>query len=318
MRRNGLLVGGALACMLVGAVVVWNRTGPTVTYPTAPTVSRRAEPPGAVVPPVAMPDTTGSRSRRDSAAPSAPPAQEYIAQRFAAAESLLPLYRELVGRANNGDAEAAYYLYRIHELCAYPTQRNSPKPAAADPDPDDWHTQGRLQKLRRAEEACPPDLLEMLATQDAAAWLKRAADLGYPLAEAMIASRLLNRKLDPEATAQARQLLRAAARSRDADTLLVIARSIPALGPLPGEKSVGHRIDAWVLLACWNGLDCGPTSALVRSFVCNPREAKRCEPTAGFEDTLQKASPARYAAAAALADQLMQAMNDGRWDDLGI
>jgi hypothetical protein len=113
-------------------------------------------------------------------------------------------------------------------------------------------------------------------------------------------------------------LLRTAARSRDADALLVIARSIPALGPLPGEKSVGHRMDAWVLLACWNGLDCGPTSALVRSFVCNPRDTKRCDPTAGLEDTLQKEDPARYAAAAALADQLMQAMNDGRWDDLGI
>ena len=260
----------------------------------------------------------GAASRTESAAPPSPPADESIAQRFAAAGSLLPLYRELVGRAINGHAEAAYYVYRIHELCAYPTLKNSQKPAATDPEGDDWHTQGRLQKLRRAEEACPPELLEILATQDAASWLERAADLGYPLAQAMIASRLLNRKLDPEGTVQARVLLRAAARSREADALLVIARSIPALGPLPGEKSVGHRIDAWVLLACWNGLDCGPTSALVRSFVCNPREVRRCDPTAGFEDTLQKTDPARYAAAAALADQLMQAMNDGRWDDLGI
>jgi len=281
-------------------------------------VSPQPKPQGAVAPPVDAPDMAGAASRTESAAPPTRPADESIAQRFAAAGSLLPLYRELVGRANNGDAEAAYYLHRIHELCAYPAQRNSLKPAAADPDPDDWHTQGRLQKLRRAEEACPPELLEILATQDAASWLKRAADLGYPLAEAMIAARLLTGKLDPEATAQARQLLRSAARSRDADALLVIARSIPALGPLPGEKSVGPRIDAWVLLACWNGLDCGPASALVRSFVCNPRDATRCEPTAGFEDTLQKANPARYAAAAALADQLMQAMNDGRWDDLGI
>ena len=265
-----------------------------------------------------MPDRTGPRSRRDSAAPSAPPAQQSIAQRFATVGSLLPLYRELVGRAINGDAEAAYYVYRILELCTYPTHKNSQTPATTDPEGDDWHTQGRLQKLRRAEGACPPELLELLATQDAASWLERAADLGYPLAEAMIASRLLNRKLDPEDAVQARVLLRAAARSRDADALLVIARSIPALGPLPGEKSVGHRIDAWVLLACWNGLDCGPTSALVRSFVCNPREIKRCDPTAGFEDTLQRKDPARYAAAAALADQLMQAMNDGRWDDLGL
>jgi hypothetical protein len=254
----------------------------------------------------------------DSASPPAPPAQESIAQRFEADGSLLPLYRELVGRASSGDAEAAYYLYRIHELCTYPTHRNSPKPAAADPDPNDWHAQGLLQKLHRAEKGCPPELLEALATQDADLWLEKAADYGHPLAQALIASRLLKRSVDPEDAAQARKFLRAAARSRDADALLVIARSISALGTLPGEKSVGHRVDAWVLLACWNGLDCGPTSALVRSFVCNPLEAKRCDPTAGFEDTLQKASPARYAAAAALADQLMQAMNDGRWDDLGI
>jgi TPR repeat protein len=209
-------------------------------------------------------------------------------------------------------------VYRIHELCAYPTLKNSQKPAATDPEGDDWHTQGRLQKLRRAEEACPPELLETLTTQDAAAWLKRAADLGYPLAEAMIASRLLNGNHDPEDTVQARVFLRAAARSRDPGALLEIARNVPALGALPGETSVGRRADAWVLLACWNGLDCGPGSALVRSFVCNPRQAKRCDPTAGFEDTLQLADPARYAAAAALADQLMQAMNDGRWDEIGI
>ena len=318
MRRNGLLVIGVLACVLVGAVLAWNRIRPVAKDTPAPAVLRDAEPQRPVATPLAAPDTAGAKPHREDASPSPPPAVKSIASRFSEAQSLLPLYRELVDRANSGDAAAAYYLYRIHELCAYPAQRNSPKPAAADPDPDDWHTQGRLQKLRRAEEACPPELLGMLATQDAASWLKRAADLGYPLAEAMIASRLLSRKLDPEATAQARQLLRAAARSRDADALLVIARSVPALGPLPGEKSVGHRIDAWVLLACWNGLDCGPTSALVRSFVCNPREVKRCDPSAGFEDTLQKTDPARYAAAAALADQLMQAMNDARWDDLGI
>jgi len=316
MKRTGLFVGGALVCMLVGAVVVWNRSRPAVTGPPAPAVSPQAEPPAAVAPPVAASDTAGARSH--SASPSAPSAYESIAQRFAAAGSLLPLYRELLGRASNGDAEAAYYMYRIHELCAYPAQRSSPKRASADPNPDDWHTQERLKKLRRAEEGCPSELLAILATQDAATWLQKAADLGHPHAQTLIASRLLKRNPDPEATAQARQLLRAAARSRDADALLVIARSIPALGQWSGEKSVGHRMDAWVLLACWNGLDCGPASALVRSFVCNPREAKHCEPTAGFEDTLQKESPARYAAAAALADQLMQAMNDERWDDLGL
>ena len=145
-----------------------------------------------------------------------------------------------------------------------------------------------------------------------------AADFGYPLAQAMTASQLLGRDRDQQDLEQARHLMRTAARSRDPDALLEIARNIPALGPMPGEKSVGQRADAWVLLACWSGLDCGPGSALVRRFVCNPREARRCEPTAGFEDTLQKASPARYAAAAALADQLMQAMNDGRWDELGL
>jgi hypothetical protein len=230
----------------------------------------------------------------------------------------LPLYRELVARANKGEGEAAYYVYKIHETCAYPRNMNNQLPAAADLDPDDWRTQEHSRKSQRAEKACPPELRQILATQDAAMWLKMAADLGYPLARAMIAGRLLGGNRDGGDTEQARQFMRTAARSRDPETLLEIARNVPALGALPGETSVGRRADAWVLLACWNGLDCGPTSALVRSFVCNPREAKRCEPTAGFEDTLQKANPARYAAAAALADQLMQAMNDGRWDDLGI
>jgi TPR repeat protein len=318
MRRNGLLVAGVLACALVGAMAGWNRTRPAATRPQISKESPHAEPSGAVATPLATPDTAGATVPEEAASPAAPAAGESIATRFAEAESLLPLYRELVARANKGDGEAAYYLYRIHETCAYPRNRDNSKPAGADYDANDWRTQERSRKLQRAEKACPPELQEILATQDASLWLRMAADLGYPLAQAMIASQLLDRNRDQQDLEQARRFMRTAARSRDPETLLEIARKIPALGALPGEKSVGRRADAWVLLACWNGLDCGPGSALVRSFVCNPREARSCEPTAGFEDTMQKASPARYAAAASLADQLMQAMNDGRWDELGL
>jgi len=313
-----VLVIASLACLLVGAVLGWNRMRPAETDTPAPTVSRDAKPQRPVATPLAAPDAAGAKSRKEDASPSPRPSGESIASRFAEADSLLPLYRELVARANKGEGEAAYYVYKIHETCAYPRIQDNPGPAAADPDPDDWRTREHLQKLQRADKACPHELQEILATQDASSWLKMAADLGYPLAQAMIASRLLDGNRHQQDLEQARQFMRNAARSRNPDALLEIARNVPALGALPGEKSVGRRADAWVLLACWNGLDCGPTSALVRSFVCNPREAKRCEPTAGFEDTLQKASPARYAAAAALADQLMQAMNDGRWDELGI
>lgn len=317
MRRNGLLVVGALACALVGAWLGWNRTRPDATRPPVRTVSP-AESPRAVATPLAAPDAASARFRKETAPPDAPRAGESIGKRFTEADNLLPLYRDLVARANQGDGEAAYYLYRIHETCAYPRNQVNRKPAGAAQDPDDWRTQEHSRRLLRAEKACPPELQGILATQDASVWIRMAADFGYPLAQAMTASQLLGRDRDQQDLEQARHLMRTAARSRDPDTLLEIARNIPALGPMPGEKSVGQRADAWVLLACWNGLDCGPGSALVRRFVCNPREARRCEPTAGFEDTLQKASPARYAAAAALADQLMQAMNDGRWDELGL
>ena len=73
-------------------------------------------------------------------------------------------------------------------------------------------------------------------------WLKMAADLGYPLAQAMIAARLLDGNRDREDT-EARQFMRTAARSRDPETLLEIARNVPALGALPGETSVGRRAD---------------------------------------------------------------------------
>jgi hypothetical protein len=317
MRRNGLLVVGFLACALVGAVVGWNRTRPAETRPPAQTASP-AESSRAVATSLPAPEPPGAETRKETAPPEGPRANEAIGKRFAEADSLLPLYRELLARANQGDGEAAYYLYRIHETCAYPRSSNNPKRAVAERDPDDWRTQEHSRRLLRAEKACPPELQGILAAQDASSWIRMAADFGYPLAQAMTASQLLGRDRDQPDLEQARHLMRTAARSRDPDTLLEIARNIPALGPMPGEKSVGQRADAWVLLACWSGLDCGPGSALVRRFVCNPREARRCEPTAGFEDTLQKASPARYAAAAALADQLMQAMNDGRWDDLGI
>jgi len=318
MRRNGLLIVVVLACVLVGAVLTWSRMRSAATHQPTPTELPHGEPRAAVATPLAAPDAASAKAPKETPSPPARPAGESVARRFAEAKSLLPLYRELVDRANRGDGEAAYYLYRIHETCTYPRTQKNPRPGAAAPDPDDWRTREHLKKLQRADEACPPELERILATQDASTWLRMAADLGYPMAQAMIASRLLGGNRDPEDTERAREFMRTAARSRDPDALLEIARNIPSLGPMPGEKSVGRRADAWVLLACWNGLDCGPGSALVRSFVCNPRAARRCDPTAGFEDTLQKASPARYAAAAALADQLMQAMNDGRWDELGI
>ena len=119
MRRNGPLVVGALACVLVGAVLVWNGTRPDATRPPATTASPRAESSRAVAAPLAAPDTGAAKSRIEDAPPSSPSTDESVARRFAEVDSLLPLYRELVARANNGDGAAAYYLYKIHETCAY-------------------------------------------------------------------------------------------------------------------------------------------------------------------------------------------------------
>jgi hypothetical protein len=256
-----------------------------------------------------------------------------IKERFLQDRDLAPLFDEVVARAGRGDAEAAYYAYRIHELCHQRlrlrsmsrdavvglldrvAQRAGEQGSEHDPTFNRWLA-ARLRHLRRVWQACSDELLDRLDRHGAGEWLETAAELGYPLAQAMAAHRLLVASLDEEDVAAARLYLQEAVKSREPETLFEIGRSA-SLGFLgPGDPV--QRGNAWMLVACWHGFDCGPDGELVAKYMCRQLDDPRCVPGADLAMYLERRDPAAYPATFALADQIMQAMNDGRWEELGF
>jgi hypothetical protein len=256
-----------------------------------------------------------------------------LKERFLQDRDLAPLFDEVVARAGRGDAEAAYYAYRIHELCHQRlrprsmsrdavvdlldrvAQRAGEQGSEHDPTFNRWLA-ARLRHLRRVWQACSDELLDRLDRHGAGEWLETAAELGYPLAQAMAAHRLLVASLDEEDVAAARRYLQEAVKSREPETLFEIGRSA-SLGFLgPGDPV--QRGNAWMLVACWHGFDCGPDGELVAKYMCPQLDDPRCVPGADLAKYLERRDPEAYPATFALADQIMQAMNDGRWEDLGL
>jgi hypothetical protein len=179
----------------------------------------------------------------------------------------------------------------------------------------DWRLQQRRNDIERAWQACPPGLLQMLARYDEATLLAQAADLGHPLAQATLASAIL--RDDPNGLRRDAALpyLRDAARSREPEVLFEIGGAV-VLASQSADNEDFRLANAWRLLACWHGLDCGPDNALIRQTLCHRPGSPRCIPGAGLEHYMRSWDPDGYAETYALADQMMQAMNDGRWDDL--
>jgi hypothetical protein len=336
--KRGVLLSGALLGL---AVLAWHLRPPapaTDARQHASPAPSRAQDSAPAEPPEARDTSAESAApRRVQLETSAdeldqPPEATVdgpLATRFDEATDFLPLFLELQARAGGGDAEAAFYLFRIHEACHY-RQQTDPRSAAealadfdrryldprrdtaGNPPAGDWMILQRRADVERAWRACPPELLRLLDTMEADALLRQAADLGYPMAQAMTATRML-RNGSGDSLEQARDYQRAAALSRDPAILFEVARGV---GLAPGDDEAIRRANAWRLLACWHGLDCGPDNRLIRQTVCSNPSSARCIPGADLEHYLRTWDPEGYQQSYALADRMMQAMDDGRWEDL--
>jgi hypothetical protein len=305
----------------------------------APAMGPVAEPSGAAaarsqgdrdgMPAVPEPDA-GLHTRREEGLAATLPPQSDLQGRFLSARDLTPLFEEMLARARSGDAEAAYYAYRIQQACSYrePDDPRSAQQALADFDQEyarfaapgvgfagDWRLQERRAGIERAWQACPPGLLQLLARHADAELLADAAGLGHPLSQAMLASELLRNDRDGTERDAAFSNMRKAARSRDPDVLFEIGRAV-ALASRSADDEDFRQANAWRLVACWHGLECGPDNPYIQQALCGRPGSPRCIPGAGLEHYMRSWDPGGFAETYALADQIMQAMNDGRWDDL--
>jgi hypothetical protein len=250
--------------------------------------------------------------------------------------TLLPLYRELRGRASNGDGEAAYYLYRIFVTCRLPlvAERHLEFGLinAADPMPrpqleremavrrvHDGLAARRAAHDARAASACPAELQTLLAGEDPQSLLRLAAANGYARAQALAGNDWIRSSDDESSAAEAQEYLRAAVLAGDGASVQEVGRGLderrpPSMSPAEAQR----RATAWLLLACERGLECGADSALVQGYYCGASSSPRCMPGATLQDYLQRSNPANYAAAVALADEFEQAIRGERWADLGL
>jgi hypothetical protein len=297
-----------------------------ISAPAQPVAARDTAAGSASAGPAQPGTASDELEQRPQQAPEAP-----LATRFEEASDFLPLFLELQARAAGGDAEAAFYLFRIHEACHYRREQDprSAAEALADFDrryidpfrdaagnapADDWMVLQRRAEVERAWRACPPELLGLLESRDAGKLLRQAADLGYPMAQAMTATTML-RDGGGDSLEMVRDYQQAAVLSRDPAILNEIARGV---GLATGEDDAIRRANAWRLLACRHGLDCGPDSPLIRQSVCRNPASARCIPGADLEHYLRTWDPEGYQQSYALADRMMQAMDDGRWEDLSF
>jgi hypothetical protein len=168
-------------------------------------------------------------------------------------------------------------------------------------------------------------------------WLERAAQSGQPLAQAVTAERILDRKFQtaleqleverlgdpvPRGTAiavanfvgpapdpQAVALLRAAVTSLEPGVLEIIGRAQFHLRPFTRYDTVNEM--AWVYIACQRGADCSPTSHWATNCSGN------CD--ISTPDGIVKGwSRDEWPAVQQRAKEINAKLIAGKWDELGL
>jgi hypothetical protein len=297
----------------------------------------------------AAPDVTGERSSAPTVAATPVPmmaAQRSYAADFRTTENLLEFAREMHALAGAGDTVAMYYLYAAHARCGtwysiYFTDQDNREltldealereASATLGDPDEDRSLHR--QCRHWKESPRADF------NDVDTWLEKSANAGYPPAQAYWASHLLTHRGNHENPSaqervRARELTLAALQSRDPDAyyeaMLNLQRFLPRADvevrrskdgdddDIDFVESEAGRIErqAWYYAACFRGVDCGPTSRLVR-VRCSHDPA--CQPYEDGFDLLRRGPHANLAGEIERrARELSDLIDAGRWSDLGI
>lgn len=211
-----------------------------------------------------------------------------IGKEFATARGLKPLYDRLAAPGAAATADAKYYLYRILSGCA--TRTDQPEGGRLKSVADQRQrlealipttSKDRAKRLAIFEEVMVQrcDGMEKVATTQAELdkLLSDAAAAGDPKARALIAAReLTSRPMTPSpdgvsgpslSDAQLRVLQEAVA-SRDPEAIAIAGSAlastyqdvVPEMGPDHEPMQGRAAYEAWELVACEFGLDCGAGS----------------------------------------------------------
>lgn len=277
MPRRPAWVFPAVIAAAMLMVVFWRyRTGPTAEDMHGEheaQAASKARPSASVV--LAIDPTKASR-RAPTAAP--PAASKTLAREYEQSRALRPLYDRISAQGGDTTAEAKYVLYRILEACA----RKTDKPIAGPPEKS-WAERRKeleaqipegnprkAERLKSFDGLSRCDGFENVSVTNAemSRLLDDAARAGDPRARALQVQRELRGSTpsgnQPINDAQL-QTLREAIASRDPAAIAIAGTVLSnTYADLMIEVGDNHEVldpaasrQAWRLLACDYGLDCG-------------------------------------------------------------
>lgn len=200
--------------------------------------------------------------RPDPSAPTAAPVLSAAMLALQLDGDLHALARELLPRAEAGDAEAQYSLALIVRECGFEVHRHADRaaldafiesvPRRSGFDPEAY---GALQRSRF--EACDGFRADPIEAYGAdGQWFARAATAGHPLArlERELRAPLEGRMREAAAL---RDAARAALASRRPEAFLLLLELEFPEGDEPVARDAAPSAAAWWLLACARGFPCG-------------------------------------------------------------
>ncbi len=321
MSRTSLLVVGLVA--VAGAAVLFaTRQEPAAVDDVAGRGNADAQ--STTMPASTRDDATTSRPGPSSAA--TPPTTairlrppDPMAANFTATDDLLAFVEGIHESARSGDGASAYYMFRALDRCQTEFgmrfgggRRERPlDEVLADEsvvsqfgDADLRRIHGQCQRLRESDPARfgAPD-----------EWLAKAADAGYPRAQAEWALRLVNGATgasDGEVLEQAREMARAALASKDPAVFVPVSSVIRGL-----SEQDANRDASWFVAACQRGFDCSPGSEMTR-IVC--RFDTNCQPYESSLDLLRRHSGGEFETIERGARAINAAIDAGRFEELGL
>ena len=322
-------VKGLLVLAVIGAVIV----AATALRATSDNVARSVQATAAQVSPTR--NAVDSRAIAKDVRPRAEASDTSTAD-LSNSSDYYAFIRNSISAARAGDADAQFSIWRATDYCAedgrfyfvrgertlsleeglaWAIRRNVPYATA-----------------QRVYDRCR-EFLESQTPIDTAAsiqWLNAAAAQGDPIAQAVLAAKILEADMlrgfadasgaeSPRAvvenldyTKSPAELLQSAIKSREPEVLFKIGDMMTLLDPNAPDVSV-QRL-AWMAVACERGLDCSAQADWVAAS-CLTAE---CSSINSNTEIVRIIAGDRWSEVQERARQLGEDLDAGRWDELGL
>jgi len=318
MTRARLLILVASLVAVAAAAVLYARRDTSTPVEIVAAQAPATSPAPAAAGPAIVPTDAGATPPTATFRTRLP---DPMAATFEATDDLLAFIEGIQDVAQSGDGPAAYYMYHALERCQTEYgrrfgsgRRERPLDEVLTDESivshfgveDILRIHGQCQRLRES------DIARFGPADD---WLLKSADAGYPRAQAEAALWFVQTggsAPNTDSSGQARGFARAALSSKDPEVFPAVSLAIEGLNR---EKTTKLPLDSWYVAACLRGLDCGPGAELTRTLC---RAGTTCNPNESTLDLIRRLTGARFAEIERVAHEINDAIDAGRFEELGL